>query len=134
MRRFREQIRVNPIDTQPNVAVGFSIPFNGTPVFSSTYTTKDQIKSNLLNWFLTNKGERIFNPLFGGDLRSFLFEQTPAFNQLHDYITEQLNTRFPQITVTDLTVNIDPDLNEVIISLSYSVNNQQDSVQIQFAP
>lgn len=134
MKRLREQIRINPIDTKPNVAVGISIPFNGTPVFSSTYTTKDQVKSNLINWFLTNKGERLFNPNFGGDLRSFLFEQTPAFDQLHDYITENLNIRFPQITVTDLNVDINTDAEEVTISLSYSVNNQQDNVQIQFAP
>jgi phage baseplate assembly protein W len=134
MRRLREQIRINPIDTKPNVAVGIAIPFNGTPVFRSTYTTKDQIKSNLINWFLTNKGERIMNPNFGGDLRSFLFEQVPEFDQLNIYITEQLNVYFPQITIIDLEVNVEPDNQIIDIELSYSINNEQDDVHIQFAP
>ena len=134
MRRLREETRINPIDTKSNVAVGISIPFNGTPVFSSTYTTKDQVKSNLINYFLTNKGERIFNPRFGGDLRSFLFEQTPAFDQLHDYLVEQMNLYFPLINVIDLSVDVNPDTQTVTISLTYNINNEQDDVQIQFAP
>ena len=47
-----------PVDTLPDVAVGVSIPFSGKAVFNQTYLTKDQIKSNLINFFLTNKGER----------------------------------------------------------------------------
>jgi phage baseplate assembly protein W len=134
MRRLREQIRVNPIDTRPNVAVGIAIPFNGSTVFRSTYTTKDQTKSNLINWFLTNKGERIMNPNFGGDLRSFLFEQIPAFDQLKTYLEEQINAFFPQITIIDLEVNVEADDQIIEIDLSYSINNEQDNVRIQFAP
>jgi phage baseplate assembly protein W len=132
MRRLRQQIQVNVIDTQPNVAVGLALPFNGTPVFNSNYTTKDQTKSNLLNYFLTGKGERVMNPNFGGDLRSFIFEQTPEFDQLQSYISDQLGIYFPQVNVVELDVNINPDANQVSISLTYSVNNQQDNINIQF--
>ena len=41
-----QTIRVNPLDLQKNIAIGVSLPFNGSGVFKSTYTTKDQIKSN----------------------------------------------------------------------------------------
>ena len=44
-----QTIRVNPLDLQKNIAIGVSLPFNGSGVFKSTYTTKDQIKSNLTN-------------------------------------------------------------------------------------
>ena len=67
-----QTIRVNPLDLQKNIAIGVSLPFNRP--FNSTYTTKDQIKSNLVNLLLTTRGERIMNPLFGTDLRNFLFE------------------------------------------------------------
>ena len=40
-----------PVDTLPDVAVGVSIPFSGVAVFNQTYLTKDQIKSNLINFF-----------------------------------------------------------------------------------
>ena len=63
-----------PIDTLPDVAVGVSLPFSGKAVFNQTFITKDQIKSNLINFFLTNRGERYLNPGFGGNLRATLFE------------------------------------------------------------
>ena len=63
-----------PIDTEARRAVGFGFPLNGNAVFVPTYQTRDQIKANLVNYLLTNKGERVFNPNFGGDLRNLLFE------------------------------------------------------------
>ena len=47
-----------PIDTKPRVAVGVRLPFSEPYVFSSTYTTQDQLKSNILNYLMTNPGER----------------------------------------------------------------------------
>ena len=42
-----QTIRVNPLDLQGNIAIGVSLPFNGPVAFNSTYSTADQIKSNL---------------------------------------------------------------------------------------
>jgi hypothetical protein len=67
--------KINPLDLQPRKAVGVSIPFSSRAVFNSTYTTQDALKSNLINFLLTNKGERFLNPNFGADLRALLFEQ-----------------------------------------------------------
>ena len=78
-----------PVDTLPDVAVGVSIPFTGKAVFNQTFITKDQIKSNLINFFLTNKGERYLNPGFGGDLRATLFES------ISDIISNSSCTTFP---------------------------------------
>ena len=131
-RKLREQIQVNPIDTKPNVAVGIALPFSSPSLFTSNYTTKDQTKSNLINFFLTNKGERIMNPDFGGDLRTFIFEQLPEFDRLSSYINELLQIYFPQITVINLDINVDKDNYTVNVSLSYSINNSSDNVEIQF--
>ena len=52
--------RVNPLDLQKNIAIGVSLPFDGpSGPFNKTYSTADQIKSNLINLLLTNKGERL---------------------------------------------------------------------------
>ena len=67
--------KIFPIDTKPGTAVGTSLNFNDPGVFLSTYTTKDAIKNNLINFFLTNRTERYLNPNFGGDLRKYIFEQ-----------------------------------------------------------
>ena len=69
-----QTIRVNPLDLQKNIAIGVSLPFNGPGVFNSTFTTKDQIKSNLINLLLTDPGERVMNPNFGCNLAKILLE------------------------------------------------------------
>jgi len=63
-----------PIDLTPSIAVGFGFPLDGPAVFKPTFTTREQTKANLINYLLTNKGERVFRPNFGGDLRNLLFE------------------------------------------------------------
>ena len=70
-----QTIQVNPLDLQKNIAIGVSLPYNGPAgPFNSTYSTKDQVKSNLINLLLTVPGERIMNPDFGCRLREVLFE------------------------------------------------------------
>ena len=64
-----------PLDSQKRKAIGFGFPLDGNAVFIPTYTTREQIKANLLNFVLTNKGERVFNPNFGGNLRTLFFQQ-----------------------------------------------------------
>ena len=66
--------KINPLDRQPRKAVGLDLPFSGQAVFNSTYQTKDALKINLINYFLTNKGERMLNPTFGSSIRELLFE------------------------------------------------------------
>ena len=64
----REIFRKNPKDITNDIAIGISYPFDNR-VFNSTYTTKDQLRSNLINFLLTNKGEKLFDPNFGTDLK-----------------------------------------------------------------
>lgn len=125
-----------PIDTLPDVAVGVSIPFSGGAVFNSTYITKDQIKSNLINFFLTNQGERYLNPNFGGNLRQLLFEAITnnTLDSVEESIKENLRTLFPNINVKTLEILAHPNDNMVSISLDYQVLNQSpDNIQVNFS-
>ena len=70
-----EAQQIFPIDFNKSAAVGIDLPFNAPGVFRSNFTTKQAIKNNLINYFLTNPGERPLNPNFGGGLRLFIFEQ-----------------------------------------------------------
>ena len=60
--------KIFPIDTKPGTAVGVAIPFTAPGVFYSTYTTKDAVRNNLINFFLTNPPERYLNPTFGSGI------------------------------------------------------------------
>jgi len=104
-------VQIYPIDLNASKAVGVNIPFNGPAVFVSNYLTKDAIKNNLINFFLTNPGERYLNPTFGGGLRAFIFEQitTDNLNFLREDLNQKIEVFFPDIDIQELTVTGKPD-------------------------
>ena len=128
--------RIFPIDTKPGTAVGISIPFNAPSVFFSTYTTKDAIRNNLLNFFLTNSTERYLNNNFGANLRAFIFEQISSDNIsfLKENIQSLISKYFTNIKVEQLEILEDPDYNEITVNLTYSIINTGivDQIQISF--
>jgi len=128
--------KIYPLDTKPSVAVGIGLPFNGPAVFNSTYLTKDAIKSNLINYFLTDRYERYLNNNFGANLKAFIFEQINNDNIsfLKEDIQNKINQYFSNINVTDLEVLSYPDSNEINIKLSYSIPNTNisDKIEITF--
>jgi uncharacterized protein len=126
--------QIAPIDFDPSVAIGVNIPLNGPSVFISNYQTKDAIKNNLINFFLTNPGERPLNPLFGGGLRAFIFEQITLDNLsfLRENINDKLQIFFPNIIVRELTVTGDNNDNQINVILKYNVlnTNINDTLEI----
>ena len=114
-----------PIDARARQAVGVSLPFSGQGVFNSTYTTADQIKSNLFNFFNTEPGERYMNTSFGGGLKTKVFEQvnTGTFENIKIQLQTQLNLYFPNISIQNLDVYGNEDLNMLKVILSYQVVN-----------
>jgi phage baseplate assembly protein W len=129
-----QTIRVNPLDLRKNIAIGVSLPFKGP--FKSTYTTADQIKSNLINLLLTNKGERVMNPNFGCDIKKQLFENitTETEQKIIDSIIEAVNTFIPEIELLNLVINPNADFNSINVTIDYKIiiSNTPGQVTIQF--
>tara|TARA_R110001592_G_scaffold333908_2_gene617991 strand:- start:2056 stop:2463 length:408 start_codon:yes stop_codon:yes gene_type:complete len=128
--------QIYPIDFNKSAAVGVDIPFSTPGVFKPNYTTAAAIKNNLINFFLTNPGERPLNPTFGGGLRAFIFEQITDNNLdfLKENIESQLTNVFPNILIGDLEVLQQEETNSITVSLSYSVTNTNinDTLEIDF--
>lgn len=131
-----EAQQIFPIDFNKSAAVGIDLPFNAPGVFRSNFTTKQAIKNNLINYFLTNPGERPLNPSFGAGLRSFIFEQISTGNLdfLEERISNDLNTFFTNISIDNLEILKQEDLNTITVSLTYSVinTNINDTLEIDF--
>jgi len=132
-----QTIRVNPLDLQKNIAIGVSLPFNGpSGPFNSTYSTKDQIKSNLINLILTNKGERVFNPEFGMDLRKVLFEGMvdDLTSVIQDLIVMNINMFIPEVIVNNINVIQNKDNNSISITVQYSlaISGTSDQITVEF--
>jgi phage baseplate assembly protein W len=145
----------NPLDLNQRVAVGVSIPFNGgatntgtplytgsgfnpslttgTSVFTSTYTTIDQVKSNMINFLLTNKGERVLNPGFGSNLQNQLFENITDeyLKGLEIKISNDLSSNFPAVKINGVSLIPIYDENVIQLSINYSyLGNTPENLQI----
>jgi len=131
-----QTIRVNPLDLQKNIVIGVSLPFNAPGVFNKTYSTKDQIKSNLINLLLTDKGERIMNPEFGADLRRSLFDNITAssIDLLQAKIIDAINIFIPEIELINVNIESDVDYNTLNVTIDYRlrISNTPDQVTVQF--
>ena len=128
--------KIDHLDLRPSKGVGVSLPFTGPAVFNTTYETKDAIKTNIINFFLTGVGERFLNPTFGSGLRNLLFDQLTQdkIDQIKDIIQEGLNLYFPRVITTDMQLNAEPDTNSVFLILAYKISetNIEDSLVINF--
>lgn len=128
--------QINPLDLQPRKAVGVALPFTGTAVFNSTYTSGDAVKTNLINYFLTSRGERYLNLDFGNGLQALLFDQLTEdkVKEIEAQIKADLELYFPRIQPLQILTEGIPDTNTVQFSMRYKVvnTNIEDEVVINF--
>jgi phage baseplate assembly protein W len=83
----------------------------------------ESIKNSIKNAFITSPGQKILNPTFGIDLRRYLFEPVDVFTEdlIKDDIETQLPRSEPRITVNDVKVEGDEDLQEYRIELQIDI-------------
>ena len=128
----RKEYRRNPLDLKPNKAIGVQLPLGGDPLFKLSYTTEEQAISNLKNLILTRKGERPFQPQFGSDVYSLLFEQISSTlsSDLEDSLRADIKFWLPYIIIDDVSVITLEDSNRVEISLKVRVTENGANTQI----
>ena len=118
-----KQTNIFPIDQQPRNAVGIAYPFSnafdqeqlatlnfnsssisGEVPFKLNYTTSDQLKSNIVTYFSTKKGERFLNPNYGSNVSNYLFEQITldTVSNIEQLIKDELALNFPQINLNSV--------------------------------
>jgi phage baseplate assembly protein W len=127
--------QIFPNDLRPRVAIGVNLPFNGPGVMVPNYQTKEAIKNNIINYFLTEPGERPANPTFGAGLRRYIFNQITNDNLdfIQEDIQQKIASQFPEITVNSVEVFGQPDFNIINIVIAYNIRNvKDDKVEFTF--
>ena len=124
---------VREIDRDDDIYVGVEFPldFSNEGFLRNTKNVRQQVKSNIRNLLLTSKGERVFQPNFGSDLKNILFEQiTPqSLSNVEDSIRQSLSTWLPYVRVANLVVvQDDRNPNQVLTSLEYSTTLEPESL------
>jgi len=127
--------KIPVVDQRASTALGVKVPFAAANAFTSVYTTKEQLKYNMINFFLTDRRERVFNPNFGAGLRRRLFEQIDLgdLEDLKQNIINQVQIYFPLVTITLLDIIGIPDENAIKITFNYTVPSMgmEDSITLQ---
>ena len=141
VQRKRREINISPLDLKENdkVAIGVTLPFNGSAIFNQSFTTKEQVKSNLINLILTSPGERIMNPDFGIGIRDLIFEQVVDAESLKGQIIDSGARYVPEIEILDLTTgrvsdSTNPEIYQLRIAITYALlfNNEVEAVELNF--
>lgn len=110
-------------DDQLDVKVGVALPFNGVGVFKSTSTTSEQIKYNLVNLLLTNKGEKLFDPNFGCDLRKLIFDPATSKDVVEQMIQPQIDTYLDSIEITRIDVDTSYSDYTLVLKIEYKIKH-----------
>ena len=83
-----------------------NITFKKHPVTNDVVVSRDEsaIKQSIVNLLLTNKGERLMNPKYGSDIRSYLFEPLDygTAAQIKANIRSTIDRFEPRISISDL--------------------------------
>lgn len=129
--------QIYPNDLIPGRAIGFNLPINGNAVFTPNYQTKDAIKANLINFLLTNPGERPDNPEFGAGLRKFIFTQIQQNNlqYIKEDVQSKINSNFPNVNIIEINILSQADENTIIVQIKYSIPNTNinDQLELNFS-
>ena len=111
--------RINPLDINKNVTIGVAFPLDEVNIFKGTETVREQVKSNLINLLLTEKGERVNEPNFGVGLKKILFEQQLNKEELEEKINFQINFYIPEIQLITAEVGEIDDDHRVYLTIAY---------------
>ena len=106
--------------------------------FKLNSTNTDAIRSDLLHLLLTNKGERLYLPDFGSDLKKYIFEPNDSITheQIKDNLNENIKRYIPNLIINDITFKSNNIEELIIVELTYTVTdgtfNSSDTVTLTF--
>ena len=102
-----------------------NIAFKKHPVTDDVVVSKDNaaIKQAIVNLLLTNKGEKLFNPDYGSNIRNFLFEPLDyaTAGQVNTNIRYTISTFEPRVQILSLSTTPNFDDNGFDVELSFEI-------------
>jgi phage baseplate assembly protein W len=90
--------------------------------------------NSIKNLISTNNYERLFNPIFGGNIRAMLFENMDPVTALRmeKEITSMIQNYEPRATLNSVTIVPQYESNAYDVKIKFRIVNRQDPIQISF--
>jgi len=106
--------------------------------FKLNKSDKGTIRADLLHLLLTNKGERLYLPDFGSDLKKFIFEPNDEITHadIRNNLNDTIKLYIPNLIINDISFR-NNDIEElIIVELTYTVTEgtftSTDTVTLTF--
>jgi len=95
-------------------------------------TNEEAVKEAIKNLLLTDKGERLFQPTLGGDIRRLLFDNiTPAsLIVIKEVVRETIENHEPRADLIGVDVKSAVDDNSIQITVIFNVINSEEDVTL----
>ncbi len=107
-----------------------NITFKKHPVTNDLVVSRDAsaIKQAIVNLLLTNKGERVFKPTYGSDIRSYLFEPLDYATsaQIKGNIRSTIAKWEPRIGIISLICKPNYDNNGFDVEMTYTIRGSDN--------
>ena len=124
-------------DLDDRVSVGLDLPVarqagGKDGYFGTTKTTIDAIKNDIKLLLITERGERLFQPFLGMNIRRFLFEQITDDTaiEIENDIVDTFQTWLPFVELRDIDVDLgDQDRNKISINITFNIRSAPTELQ-----
>tara|TARA_B110000977_G_scaffold200678_1_gene292091 strand:+ start:7843 stop:8259 length:417 start_codon:yes stop_codon:yes gene_type:complete len=93
---------------------------------------EESVKESIKNIILTDQGERLMQPLIGGNIRAMLFENnTPAvMKMIQEQIRTTIETYEPRCSLIDINVLSLADETSIKIDIYFYINNIAEPIAL----
>lgn len=126
---------VEDLDTR--VSVGLDLPVarqagDNQGYFATTKTTMDAVKNDIKLLLMTERGERLFQPFLGMNIKRFLFEQITDDTaiEIENDIVDTFQTWLPFVELGDIDVDLgDQNKNTIKINITFNIRNAPTELQ-----
>ena len=124
-------------DKDTRVSVGLNFPISRAPgnqdgFFSTSKTTIESIKNNIRLLLQTQKGERVFQPNLGMNIRRFLFEQITEDTQvqIENDIVDTFATWLPFVDLREIDIDTGrQDQNQINIKIVFNIKRAPNTIE-----
>jgi phage baseplate assembly protein W len=124
----------NTIRARQNVYSDLDFRFTINPNTGDIALKRDAeaVKQSVQNILLTGRGERPFNPTFGGNLRAYLFENFDAVTEaaIKNVIINSLRNHAPRVKVDNVIVSNLDYRNALRVSIDITILSPEQTTDI----
>jgi phage baseplate assembly protein W len=119
-------------------AIGITLPISiSNTAFAQSFTTLEQVKTNIKSLLLTKKYERVMQAQLGSGLQEVLFEfnDDELASTIENTIVDSLAIWLPYVSVDDIIIEQTDylkDTNTVNVSIKFRISNSPNLETVTF--